>query len=138
MAFRADVAEGVGFVAPDTREVTVDDAVRTFLFEHLRNNKGREEKTVKDYWRLYQKWFSPVFGNRAVRSITLADLDMAFGKMQQAGLSSSRLNHGRSLFKPSSDGRSRTSTSPGTRCGTSSSQAAPMCRARSRPPRSRN
>lgn len=99
-AFRAEVAEGIGFVAPDTRDLTVDDAMRAFLFEYLRDNKGREEKTVKDYWRLYQKWFSPVFGARPVRSITLADLDGAFGKMQQAGLSSSRLNHGRSMFKP--------------------------------------
>jgi integrase len=99
-AFLAEVAEGVGFVAPESRDLTVDDAMRRFLFEHLRDNKGREEKTVKDYWRLCARWFSPVFGNRAVRSIALADLDGAFGKMQKAGLSSSRLNQARSVFKP--------------------------------------
>ena len=35
-----------------------------------------------------------------MRSITLGDLDGAFGKMQKAGLSGSRLNQARSIFKP--------------------------------------
>jgi site-specific recombinase XerC len=99
-AFVAEVADGVGFVAPESRDLTFDDAVRTFLFEYLGEEKGREGKTVKDYWRLHQKWFAPDLGRRSVRSITLSDLDRAFGKMRRAGLSASRLNHGRSLYKP--------------------------------------
>lgn len=100
IAFVAEVAEGTGFVAPGSREMTLDEAVRTFLFDHLQENKGREGKTVNDYWRLYMKWFSPDLGPRPFRSITLTDLDRAFGRMRKAGLSKSRLNHGRSLFKP--------------------------------------
>jgi integrase len=98
--FIAEIAEGLRIVAVETKSLLVDDAVHTFLFDHLRDNKGREPKTVNDYWRLHNKWFSPDIGGRTVRSITLDDLDRIFGAMQQAGLSSSRLNHGRALYHP--------------------------------------
>lgn len=107
ISFVSEVADGTGFVAPESRELTLDDAVHTFLFEHLQENKGGKAKTVNDYWRLYMKWFSPDLGQRPFRSLTVTDLDRAFGRMRKAGRTNSRLNHGRSLL-----GVARSSAAP--------------------------
>ncbi len=82
------------------RDLKIDEAVELFLSEHLRDEKGRTEKTIADYRRLHAKWFSPAIGKSAVRDIDEADLDRLFGKMRMAGLSRSRLNQARSLYAP--------------------------------------
>ncbi len=88
---------------PDSRElrdITMDQAVERFLAEHLTADKGRSEKTVNDYRRLHQRWFSPTIGDRTISRVDTATMDRIFGEMRQAGLSASRLNHAKSLYAP--------------------------------------
>ncbi len=82
------------------KRASMDEAIERFLSEHLRDEKGREEKTIRDYRALHQKWFAPEFGRRPVRDVDRASLDRAFGKMRRAGLSRSRLNQAKSLYAP--------------------------------------
>ncbi|MDP9420724.1 MAG: hypothetical protein M3P53_11365 [Actinomycetota bacterium] len=84
----------------DLRDLTVDQAMEVFLDKHLRGEKGREEKTIGDYRRIHQKWFSPEIGRRRVRDVDEEAIDKIFGRMRQTGLSRSRLNHARSLYAP--------------------------------------
>jgi integrase len=84
----------------DLRDLKIDDAMNVFLDEFLREEKGREDKTINDYRRLHQKWFSPDIGKRRARDVDEEALDKAFGRMRKAGLSRSRLNHARSLYAP--------------------------------------
>jgi integrase len=84
----------------DVRELTVDAALEKFLTEYLTEEKGREEKTVNDYRRLHQRWFSPTIGDRRVSRVDSATMDRLFGAMRQAGLSNSRLNQAKSLYAP--------------------------------------
>ena len=71
-----------------------------FLDEHLAAEKGREHRTIADYRQLHDRWFAPELGLRPVRDIDEAHIDRAFGKMRAAGLSRSRLNHAKSLYRP--------------------------------------
>ncbi len=82
------------------RELTVDEAIEIFLTEYLGNQKGREPKTINDYRMLHQKWFSPGIGAQRVNRVESATLDRLFGAMRQAGLSASRLNQAKSLYRP--------------------------------------
>lgn len=84
----------------DMRDLNVDQAMELFLEEHLRDEKGREDKTVSDYRRLHEKWFSPEIGRRRVRDVDEEAIDRIFGRMRRAGLSRSRMNHARSLYAP--------------------------------------
>jgi integrase len=84
----------------DVRELTVDAAIEQFLTEYLTEEKGREEKTVNDYRRLHQRWFSPTIGGGRVSRVDTATMDRVFGTMRQAGLSNSRLNQAKSLYAP--------------------------------------
>jgi integrase len=90
-------------VAPpraDLRDLTVDDAIELFLSQHLRDEKGREERTIEDYRDLHVRWFSPHIGARQVREVDEGLIDSVFGRMRRAGLSRSRLNHAKSLYAP--------------------------------------
>ena len=84
----------------DTRDMTVDQAVETFLTEHLSSEKGRADKTVDDYRRLHRRWFSPSIGSVRVSRVDSATMDRLFGAMRSAGLSRSRLNQAKSLYQP--------------------------------------
>jgi integrase len=84
----------------DLRELTVDTAIEQFLTEYLADEKGREEKTVSDYRKLHQRWFSPTIGDRRVGRVDTATMDRLFGVMRRAGLSASRLNQAKSLYGP--------------------------------------
>jgi integrase len=57
-------------------------------------------KTIGDYRRLHEKWFSPEIGRQRVRDVDEETIDKIFGRMRKAGLSRSRLNHARSLYVP--------------------------------------
>ena len=86
-----------------TREMhnsVMNDAVTRFLSEYLRDEKGREERTIHSYQAIHDKWFAPELGRRLVRDVDRAAIDRAFGKMRRAGLSRSRLNQARSLYAP--------------------------------------
>jgi integrase len=84
----------------DLRDLNVDQAMSLFLDDHLRGEKGREEKTIGDYHRLHDKWFSPEIGRRRVRDVDEEAIDKIFGRMRRAGLSRSRMNQARSLYAP--------------------------------------
>jgi len=106
-AARAELAQFVtevrgsdGSTRADARRVNLDAAVRRFLYEHLLDERGREPKTVDDYWKLHLRWFSPTLGERFVRDLTRPMFDGRFGEMRRAGLSRSRMNQGRSLYSP--------------------------------------
>jgi integrase len=86
--------------ADDMRSLRVDDAVELFLAQHLRDEKGREERTINDYRKLHRRWFSPEIGQRRVRDVTVEDIDKLFGRMRRAGLSRSQLNQAKSLYAP--------------------------------------
>lgn len=81
------------------RDICVDDAIHQFL-THLRDDKGREAGTLRDYRSVHAKWFSPVIGERRVRDIDEEDIDRIFGTMRRAGLSASRMNGARNLYGP--------------------------------------
>lgn len=98
--FVAEVDDGERIAAKNLRASTMDDAIERFLSEHLRDEKGREERTVTGYRQLYLQWFSPVIGDRRVSQVDIASLDRIFGGMRRAGLSRSRLNHAKSLLGP--------------------------------------
>lgn len=82
------------------RDITLDDAVDRYLAEHLIGEKGRSEDTAADYRALHRRWFAAALGKTALRNIDEAALDKAFGAMQRAGLSKSRMNQARSLYAP--------------------------------------
>ncbi len=98
--FVAEVRESAGTTRADCRHVTFDAAVRRFLFDHVRDERGREPKTVDGYWRTHVRWFSPTLGSRLVRDLTRPMFDERFGAMRQAGLSRSRMNQARSIYSP--------------------------------------
>lgn len=68
--FVAEVREADGTTRACGRQITFDAAVRRFLFDHVRDERGREPKTVEDYWRTHLHWFSPTLGDRLVRDLT--------------------------------------------------------------------
>ncbi len=97
------VEEMSGAALPDARndrDLTVDEAIERFLTEHLKEEKGRAEKTINDYRKLHHRWFSPTIGGRRVSRVDAAIMDRLFGGMRQAGLSASRLNQAKSLYTP--------------------------------------
>ncbi len=99
-AFVTEVNQQSKPVRRGQRELTVDEGIELFLNQHLRDEKGREEKTINDYRRLHLKWFSPEIGHRRICDVDEQSLDRIFGNMRRAGLSSSRLNQARSLYAP--------------------------------------
>ncbi|HSH58718.1 MAG TPA: tyrosine-type recombinase/integrase [Acidimicrobiales bacterium] len=99
-SFVAEVRSEPPVMNKDLRDIKMDAAVELFLTEHLRDEKGRTEKTIGDYRKLHAKWFSPTIGKKAVRDVDESDLDKLFGRMRTAGLSRSRLNQARSLYVP--------------------------------------
>jgi site-specific recombinase XerD len=98
--FVAEVASMPVVAAKRDTRVSMDDAVERFLTEHLGDERGREDKTIRDYRALHRKWFSPTIGRRLVREVDRASIDRAFGQMRSAGLSRSRLNQAKSLYAP--------------------------------------
>jgi integrase len=80
--------------------ITVDAAIEQFLAEHLLTEKGRHPKTVDAYRQLHRRWFADAIGQLPVRKIDEATMDRAFGRMATAGLSHSRMNQAKALYRP--------------------------------------
>lgn len=99
-AFVNEVANGTPPADRDSQALTMDEAMKVFLEEHLRDDKGREEKTVRDYWNLHAKWFAPKIGEKLPRQVDEKTMDRLFGEMRRAGLSDSRMNQATSLYAP--------------------------------------
>jgi integrase len=98
--FASEVRSAPVTATRDDSRLDFDAAVERFLTEHLLEERGREEKTVRDYRSLHQLWFSPELGRRLVRDVDRAAIDRLFGRMQRAGLSRSRMNQAKSLYAP--------------------------------------
>jgi integrase len=98
-AFTAELQAPATTRTPDVN-LPFDEAVRKYLDDFLFGDKGREHKTIEDYWRLHQKWFAPGLGRRRTRDIDLPHIDARFGAMRRAGLSRSRMNQAKSLYVP--------------------------------------
>jgi integrase len=99
-SFVDEVDKEDGLVHREHSRMTVDEAIELFLSEHLAEEKGREDKTIRDYRALHRKWFASGIGSRLVREVDKASLDRLFGAMRRAGLSASRMNQARSLYAP--------------------------------------
>jgi len=99
-SFVSEVRSAPVVPTKETHTSVMNDAVARFLSEHLRDEKGREERTIRSYHAIHDKWFAPEIGRRLVRDVDRAAIDRAFGKMRRAGLSRSRLNQARSLYAP--------------------------------------
>ncbi|HUF32980.1 MAG TPA: HNH endonuclease [Acidimicrobiales bacterium] len=95
-----EVRAADGTTRAEAHRVDLDAAVKRFLYEHLLDERGREPKTVDDYWKLHRRWFAPALGRRPVRDLTRPMFDARFGEMRRAGLSRSRMNQARSLYAP--------------------------------------
>jgi integrase len=98
-SFVAEVRESGG-PSSEAASLRFDEAVERFLTEHLRDEKGREDNTIRGYRAVHHKWFAPHIGSRLVRDIDEATLDRLFGRMRVAGLSRSSLNQAKSLYMP--------------------------------------
>lgn len=98
--FVAELRESAPVPEPEVYNATVDEMIEVFLVEHLLREKGREPRTVNDYRKLHAKWFSSEIGHRLVRDVDEPVLDAAFGRMRAAGLSRSRMNQAKSLYRP--------------------------------------
>jgi integrase len=85
---------------PEIRDLTIDEAIETFLIDHLADEKGREARTVNDYRKLHLRWFSPVIGSKKVKVVDEQMVDDIFGHMRRSGLSRSRMNQAKSLYGP--------------------------------------
>lgn len=83
---------------PGDRDLSLDQAVDRYL-DHLQDEKGRAERTIRGYRQLHDQWFASEVGGRHLRHIEEANFDRLFGKMRQAGLSSSRKNQAKSLYQ---------------------------------------
>jgi integrase len=97
--FVAEVRSNGPRASAEDYTLTIDQAVDRFL-DYLRDEKGREGKTIRDYRNIHDRWFSEDIGTRRVRDVDLTAIDRSFGKMRKAGLSRSRMNHARSLYAP--------------------------------------
>lgn len=99
-AFADEVSSNPRPVERKALDLNMDQAIDEYLTEHLRDNKGREAKTIRDYRNLHLRWFSPEIGHKHPREVDEAILDELFGKMRRAGLSTSRLRNARCLYAP--------------------------------------
>lgn len=100
LACLAAEVRAAGRPSAEAVSLRLDEAVERFLTEHLRDEKGREDKTLSGYRAVHRKWFAPYIGDRLVRDIDEATLDRLFGRMRAAGLSASSLNQAKSLYMP--------------------------------------
>ena len=100
VAFLDEIAASPLPESREIRDMTVDEAVELFLTEYLGADKGRVDKTINDYRRLHRRWFSPTIGSRRVSDLDTRTIDHLFGAMRKAGLSGSRLNQAKSLYRP--------------------------------------
>lgn len=82
------------------RDIGFDKAVERYLTEYLLEEKGRSQKTIKNYRILHRRWFSKELGHKRTRDITEADMDRSAGRIRAAGRSTSRLQDVRNLYGP--------------------------------------
>jgi integrase len=96
-ALVTEVGDGHHLVRQGDKQLTVDSLVAWYL-EFAREDRGLEHSTLTGYADAYSHWLKEPIGHKRASSITMAELDMAFGRMHRAGLSRSRMNNGRALL----------------------------------------
>lgn len=81
------------------RDLTTDEVVDQYL-DHLRDDMGREQRTIAGYRDVYDKWWSEWIGQWRYRDVDRRAIDSGFGRMRRAGVGHSRMNQARSLLVP--------------------------------------
>ncbi len=74
-SFVSEVRSAPVVPTKETHTSVMNDAVARFLSEHLREEKGREERTIRSYQAIHDKWFAPGLGRRLVRDVDRAAID---------------------------------------------------------------
>lgn len=98
-AYVTDIHENAQPESKTDLALTMNEAIEKYL-DHLADDKGREDRTIRDYRNIHKEWFAPALGDRRVKDVDEALLDRLFGKMRRAGRSRSRMNQARSLYGP--------------------------------------
>ena len=96
-ALVTEVGDGRGLLRQSEKQITVDELVDWYL-EFARDERGLDHSTLIGYSDAYVHWLKEPLGRKRASSITMAELDKAFGRMRRAGLSRSRMNNGRALL----------------------------------------
>ena len=96
-ALVTEVGDGHRLLRQSDKQLTVDDLVAWYL-EFAREDRGLDHSTLTGYADAYSHWLKEPIGHKRASSITMAELDKAFGRMRRAGLSRSRMNNARALL----------------------------------------
>jgi integrase len=96
-ALNVEVQTGEKKPSPTGGTLTVDELINWYL-PFAQEVRGLQHSTVVGYRDPYDKWLSADLGHLKADRLTPAQLDRAFGKMRQAGLSHSRMNNARSAL----------------------------------------
>ena len=96
-AFVTEVGDGSALPRHRDKLLTVDALIEWYL-EFAREERGLEHSTLVGYEDAYTHWLSDLIGTKRASTVTLADLDKAFGRMRRAKLSRSRMNNARSAL----------------------------------------
>jgi len=96
-ALVTEVGDGSRLPRQADKQLTVDSLVEWYLV-FAAEDRGLEHSTMFGYQDAYEHWLKDVLGTKRACSVTMADLDMVFGRMRRAGLSHSRMNQARSVL----------------------------------------
>ncbi len=92
-----EVGDGSRLLRQADKQLTVNRLVDWYV-EFAAEDRGLDHSTLTGYSDVYSRWLKDVIGERRASSITMAELDKAFGRMRRAGLSRSRMNNARALL----------------------------------------
>ena len=96
-ALVTEVGDGHRLLRQKDKQLTVDELVAWYL-EFAREDRGLDHSTLTGYEDAYSHWLKEPIGQKRASSITMAELDKAFGRMRRSGLSRSRMNNARALL----------------------------------------
>ena len=96
-ALVTEVGDGDHLLRQNDKLLTVDALVAWYV-EFAREERGLDHSTLTGYADVYSRWLKEPIGQKRASSITMAELDKAFGRMRRAGLSRSRMNNARALL----------------------------------------
>ena len=96
-ALVTEVGDGSRLPRQSDKHLTVDALVEWYV-TFAAEERGLEHSTLVGYEDAYSHWLGDVIGTKRASSVTMADLDKAFGRMRRASLSHSRMNNARSVL----------------------------------------
>ncbi len=96
-ALVTEVGDGSRLPRQADKQLSVDALVEWYL-TFAAEDRGLEHSTIVGYGDAYTHWLQDIIGTKRASSVTMADLDKAFGRMRRAELSHSRMNNARSVL----------------------------------------